>query len=694
MNTDEIRKWHHVFKRPGELFEIRLLGDRTWSGYFYDVEDAIEQLQPYDNLNIYFTVNEVKSACDSRSQFDCFRQVKGTATSKQDIEHRWWLPIDVDCERPSGVSSTDAEKQLAHAKAGDVFRFLKANNFPEPVVCDSSSGYHIYLPIDIGNTPEAEAAVKLFLETLGNIFTDEHVKIDNVLFDANRIIRLPGTYGRKGRSTEDRPHRLAKILSVPTEIVRADLAALDAFNSRYKITAEPVKHQSYGGGTFDIRTFIRDHGIGVDKEIPLVGGGTKFILSECIFDSGHKAPDAAIFEMPNGAIAYKCFHQSCSSYSWQDVRRRFEPDAYNREYREIRPRNPLSQPFSPQPKQPTTPPVIEAESEEKGPIWLSMSDIQKVDIESMEHVKTGYTELDEKIKGLFMGEVTLISGNNSSGKSTFLNNLILNIIDQGWKVALWSGELLDIKLKRWLTMLAAGRKHTFTSPKGYNYVPDDLAKVIDEWLNGKLFIYNNKYGNRWEQVLTQLNKLVEQGVRIFFLDNLMAMNINIFEGDKNERQKLFVSQLTDFAKDNNASIGLVAHPRKASTLIRKVDISGTSDITNLIDNLFLIHRNNEDFKREGKEYFGAPLMGYIASKNYGNILEVAKNRLEGVQDLLVGMYYEPVSHRMMNAPDEEKEYGCFRTGEQTSMFTETAEQQPPQAFDPFSAPQSTEDCPF
>ena len=196
MNADEIRKWHSIFKRDDELFEIRLLGDRTWSGYFYDVEQAIEKLQPYDNLNIYFSVNEVKRACASRSQFGCFQQVKGTATSKQDIEHRWWIPIDVDCERPSGVSSTNEEKALAHKKAGDVFRFLKANGFSEPIVCDSSSGYHIYLPIDMENTPETEVTIKSFLEILANNFTDDHVKIDNVLFDANRIIRLPGSFGR------------------------------------------------------------------------------------------------------------------------------------------------------------------------------------------------------------------------------------------------------------------------------------------------------------------------------------------------------------------------------------------------------------------------------------------------------------------------------------------------------------------
>ena len=33
MDVEEIRKWHRTFKRDGELFEIRIIGDRTWSGY-------------------------------------------------------------------------------------------------------------------------------------------------------------------------------------------------------------------------------------------------------------------------------------------------------------------------------------------------------------------------------------------------------------------------------------------------------------------------------------------------------------------------------------------------------------------------------------------------------------------------------------------------------------------------------------
>ena len=68
MDFDEIRKWHSIFKPNNELFEIRVLGDKTYSAYFTDIEEAIKQLPKYDNSQIYFTVNKVNDACASRKK--------------------------------------------------------------------------------------------------------------------------------------------------------------------------------------------------------------------------------------------------------------------------------------------------------------------------------------------------------------------------------------------------------------------------------------------------------------------------------------------------------------------------------------------------------------------------------------------------------------------------------------------------
>ena len=657
MDANEIRKWHNTFKRNDELFEIRVLGDRTWSGYFYDVEEAIKQLVPFDNANIYYSINEVKKACASRSQFNCFKQVKGTATSKQDIEHRWWLPIDVDCERPSGVSSTDAEKEKAHKKAQDVFVFLRDNGFSTPVVCDSSAGYHILYPIDMDNTQESEECVKTFLEILANKFTDESVKIDVVLHDANRILRLSGSYGRKGRSTDERPHRLAKILSVPKDIVRMRIEQIVAFNSKYSIKVEqPVRHFGNNGirDDFNLREFIQKHGIEITKEVPISGGGKKYVLAHCPFDEGHKAPDSALFELPNGAIAFKCYHNSCSQYDWRAFRLHFDPHAYDyegqlkRQYQQQR--NSVNQTQKPKYE-------IKEQLPELGEKWLTMSSIKKVDLSQLEGVKTGFIELDRSIVQLNMSEVTLLSGSNSSGKSSWLNTLILNIIQQKYKVALWSGELRPDIQKTWLQMVAAGKDNM--KPSGFSegkyYVPTLIAEKIDQWLDGKFFLYNNEYGNTWEQIFHDMKELLSAGVKVFVLDNLFSLNIDLLDGDRNNKQKELILQIKDFAKKNMSHIILVAHPRKTMAFLRKNDISGTSDLTNAVDNVFIIHRVNNDFFRAGAEFFGSSNIQRF--QGFGNVLEVAKNRMYGVVDLMVGMQYEIESRRFKNTVDENVRYG-------------------------------------
>lgn len=658
MDFDEIRKWHSIFKPNNELFEIRVLGDKTYSAYFTDIEEAIKQLPKYDNSQIYFTVNKVNDACASRKQFNNFMLVQGTATSKNDITRRLFIPIDIDVERPSGICSTNEEKEYAHQKALTVFRFLKENNFSEPVICDSSSGYHIYYPVDMEADQQSESDVKKFFGILSNFFTDERVKIDKQVGDANRIMRLSGTWSRKGRNTPERPHRMAKILRYPSEMRRMSREELEAFIDKYEIKEEQKEtFNTYHGGVrqqFDLHKFMEENNIEVAKETPWENGGTKFVLKECPFDHTHHAPDSAIFLSSSGAIAFRCLHNSCSCYDWRALRLKFNPHAYDKKEYEPRPytAQPQARQYVPQKPKYT----IKEESEELGKKWLSMSGIKKVDLSSIESMKTGYNDLDRNIVGLNIGEVSILSGSNSSGKSSWINNLMLNVIQQGYKVALWSGELPPAILKTWIQMCAAGKQYLRPSKiEGRYYVPNDIAAKIDAWLDGKFYLYNNEYSNKWQQIFNDMNELLKIGVKLFILDNLFSLDVDIFEGDKNNKHKELILEICKFAKKNSVHILLVAHPRKTVGFLRKNDISGTADLTNAVDNVFICHRVNNDFFRAGKEFFGEK--NIMLYKEFGNVIEIAKNRLYGAVDVMCGMHYEIESRRFKNTYEENIQYG-------------------------------------
>lgn len=665
MDVQEIRKWHSIFKQNNELFEIRLIyNGNLYSGYFYDVEECIKALQPYDAMNIYFTVNKIKDACSSRNQFNKFMKVKGSATSKNDIEERLFIPIDIDVERPSDICSTNEEKEYAHHKAIEVYRFLKENGFSEPIICDSSSGYHLYYPIHMEANAENEALIKKFFEVLSQFFTDERVKIDSAVSDANRIMRLSGTWSRKGRNSEERPHRMAKILKAPSEQIRMTSVAIALFIDKFEQKIERNDNEKQYNGQrsdFDIREFISEHNIEVARELPYDNGGTKFVLKECPFDSSHKAPDSAIFLHRDGSIGFKCFHASCAHYSWKELRLKYDPHAYDK--KEYEPRQ-FRQPYAPERKKYK----IQDENPELGKKWLSLSDVKAVNLSETKTIKTGFRELDKKLLGLNLGEVTLLSGSNSAGKSSWLNTLILNVINNGNKVALWSGELPPDKLKMWIHNAAAGKDNIVSKQRGEFTIyetPPQVGARIDQWLDGNLFLYNNEYSSKWEQIFNDINELLKLDVNLFILDNLFSMDIDIFDGDKNNKQKELILQICQLAKKNKIHIILVAHPRKAMGFLRKTDISGTADLTNAVDNVFICHRVNNDFVKTGSEFLGAAKVQEYSM--FGNCIEVCKNRMFGVVDYLVGMYYEIESRRFKNTMEEHIIYGWQEQPKQFSF---------------------------
>jgi hypothetical protein len=342
--------------------------------------------------------------------------------------------------------------------------------------------------------------------------------------------------------------------------------------------------------------------------------------------------------------------------------------------------------YAPKPKY-----EIKDEIPELGEKWLSMSSIKKVDLTNIEGVKTGVTELDNNIVQLNYGEVSLVSGGNASGKSSFLNTLLLNVVDKNVQCALWSGELPAPILKTWMQMAAAGRRNLRPSTYGNGkyYVPNNIGERIDRWTDGKLFIYNNEYGCQWEQIFFDMKKLADVGVKLFVLDNLFSLNIDLLEGDKNNKQKELILQIKEFAKKQMVHIILVAHPRKTMAFLRKNDISGTSDLNNAVDNVFIMHRVNNDFLRAGAEFFGAAVINQY--KDFGNVIEVSKNRMYGVVDYLVGLYYETESRRFKNTDYEDIQYGWEEEPRQQQMEFTQANREDEE--DPLGASTQIE-CPF
>lgn len=655
MNEITIRQWYDTFKSGEELVEVRIVDNaykRTYSGYFTDVDTLLNEIRKYDNCNIYFTLNAINPACYDREQHDRIVTKPKSTTSDNDIVGRDWILIDIDTKKPSDTNSTDEEKEMAKEVVNNVFKFLRDEGFEKPVVCDSGNGFHLLYKIAMKNSNENTTICKEFLQVLDMLFSNPNVEIDCTTHNASRVCKLYGTFSRKGSNTKKRPQRESKILRIPDEVKITPNEYFAKVAAMLPKPEQPSKSNYYSNEKFDLEAFLNKHHIAV-RNIVRTSSFTKYILDECPFNSSHRAPDSAIFEMSNGGLGFKCLHSSCSQYTWKDFRLKFEPDAYD--HKEYQRHEHKMQYYSQQKKEPFVP---KKEDSAKGKKWLAMTDVQYVDMSKMASIPTGYKELDKKIIGLLLGDVTVLSGGSGAGKSSWIDCVALNAIQRGYKVGIWSGELQDFRFQSWINQIAAGKNYVCKREgfENYYYAPKNISNQISNWLEGKLFLYNNNYGSKWQQLFADVKELVDkEGVQLIVLDNLMALQIDNYEGDKYTQQTKFINDLKEYAKAKNVHVLLVCHPRKEGIFLRKESISGTADLTNLADSVFIIHRIGKDFEQRAGEFFGKDKV--IPYLKYNSVIEVCKNRSMGVIDLLVGMYYEVESRRLKNEISENIVYG-------------------------------------
>ena len=314
---------------PDGVVEVRALADgATHSGYFDDHERLVRAVEALDAdpavAGIYVTLNATNPALLARRANRIKMRLgrKDATTADTDILGRRWLPVDIDPVRPSGVSSTDAEHDAALDAAGRIAAYLSEQGFGEPLRADSGNGAHLLYRINLPNDEAATEVVKGVLATLDALFSNETITVDTANYNAARIWKLYGTMSRKGDSTPERPHRRAKILSVPKDI---EVVPLERLQHLAGILPKDEPAPRRKGGSIDLACWLAEHGLAVRSTRPWQGG-TLYVLDECPFSGAHKDGAFAI-QFANGAIFAGCHHQSCGggAQRWPELRAMYEP---------------------------------------------------------------------------------------------------------------------------------------------------------------------------------------------------------------------------------------------------------------------------------------------------------------------------------------------------------------------------------
>ena len=275
---------------------------------------------------------------------------------------------------------------------------------------------------------------------------------------------------------------------------------------------------------------------------------------------------------------------------------------------------------------------------QEAPVYgiLSIRNIEAYDPGGAPRVMSGIPTLDKMLGGFQYGDLTVWTGRRGEGKSTMLNIIALEAIEQGEKVCYYSGELSAQRLLYWLELAAAGRENVKKgfdrkNSRDFYYVPHHIRGMIRRWMDERLFVYDNTLpGAGGADSLLKAFHAVKsrKDCRVFILDNLMTVTLAQTRSGYFQEQSAFVGRLVEFAAGRNAVVHLVAHPRKVSGEITGDDIAGTGDIANRAANVLTLERVNEE-----------------EAAAFDVAIRVIKNRWEGITGI-VGLDYDKIDRRL------------------------------------------------
>ena len=145
--------------------------------------------------NIYIVMNLIDAGFEGD-------ETNKLAVGDTHISRRRYLLIDLDranTDQPATDDEIDEVFRVAGAIERDYF-YSKGN---EPITVNSGNGAHIYLPIDLPNDEDSKLKCQQALRSLAAKYDTASVKIDQSVYTASRITKVPGCIARKGLEVSD-----------------------------------------------------------------------------------------------------------------------------------------------------------------------------------------------------------------------------------------------------------------------------------------------------------------------------------------------------------------------------------------------------------------------------------------------------------------------------------------------------------
>jgi len=196
----------------------------------------------------------------------------------------------------------------------------------------------------------------------------------------------------------------------------------------------------------------------------------------------------------------------------------------------------------------------------------------------------GFQKTDEDSNFLCKrGELTILTGSSGSGKTTFLSQVMLNLMH-------YTNVLIASMEMRPVIQIAKMIQQTGIK----NPSDQDIEDFCNNYKN-KLWLFNAQGTTTEDDLVASLHfgKKVHD-CDVFVIDSLMKVD-SIAEDDYGS-QKKFLNKISCIARDLGIHIFLVAHTKKLADESIVPDAShilGSSHIRNLSDNIICLHRRKD-----------------------------------------------------------------------------------------------------
>jgi twinkle protein len=213
--------------------------------------------------------------------------------------------------------------------------------------------------------------------------------------------------------------------------------------------------------------------------------------------------------------------------------------------------------------------------------------------------KSGYPDFDRLIS-FHKGQLTAITGVPRSGKSNFLDQILIRLADRHqWKTALFTPENYPIKvhLQR-LAEILVGKPFLPNLNGRMSKAESNIARL---WLNESFFYVLPPDEN------FKLDAILERIAHLVMREGIQAAVIDPWNTIEHQRPRdmteteyvgKVLNKLKYFARNHDIHLFVVAHPTKMSKQADGVNyevptlysIMGSSNWFNVVDNGFVVHR--------------------------------------------------------------------------------------------------------